>query len=215
MQPDFWHQRWQNDQIGFHRADIHPGLRAYWQKAAGTDKLPVLVPLCGKSLDLHWLARRGHGVTGIELSEKAVAEFFDEAELEPRRQPAGELTRWQAAGIEIFHGNFLAWHAEQPFEQFYDRAALIALPPEMRPEYLAHLRAQLADKARGLLITLEYDAAEMDGPPFPVHERELKQTPGFSFQRLARENVLASHADFAQRGLTALHECSYRVTAST
>jgi len=213
MQPDFWQERWHNDEIGFHRSDIHPALRAYWHRAAGDDKQPVLVPLCGKSLDLHWLARRGHAVTGIELSEKAVAEFFDEAELEPRRQPAGELTRWQAGNVEIFQGDFFAWQAEQAFELFYDRAALIAMPPDMRPKYLDHLRAQLDNAARGLLITLEYNPSQMDGPPFPVQETELKQTSGFGFKHLARENVLATHPGFAERGLTALHECTYRVAA--
>jgi len=213
MQPDFWHERWHNDEIGFHRRDIHPALRAYWQKSAGETKHPVLVPLCGKSRDLHWLARRGHPVTGIELSEKAIAGFFDEADLEPQKQPAGALTRWHAANFEIFEGDFFAWQAERPFQLVYDRAALIALPPDMRARYLAHLRAQLDNAALGLLITLEYNPSEMDGPPFPVHEKELKQTPGFKFQRLARENVLPTHADFAERGLTALHECAYRVTA--
>ncbi|MDT8321303.1 MAG: hypothetical protein RQ826_12330 [Xanthomonadales bacterium] len=88
MQPDFWHARWHNDEIGFHRSDIHPALRAYWRKAAVGADTPVLVPLCGKSLDLRWLAQRGHAVTGIELSEKAVPEFFYEADLEAQRKPA-------------------------------------------------------------------------------------------------------------------------------
>ncbi|MFU8877364.1 MAG: thiopurine S-methyltransferase [Wenzhouxiangellaceae bacterium] len=212
MEPNFWHERWDSDKIGFHRSNIHPALRAYWQKITSDAGSPVLVPLCGKSLDLRWLANRGHAVTGIELSEKAVREFFDEADLEAQRSPAGQLTRWHAGNNEIFEGDFFAWQAKQPFELFYDRAALIALPPEMRPKYLEHLRAQLADGAQGLLITLEYDSAQMDGPPFSVHEKELKQTPGFEFERLARENVLPTHGKFAERGLAALHECTYRVT---
>lgn len=212
MEPHFWHERWQNDEIGFHRPKVHPALRAYWGKAAGDRRAPVLVPLCGKSLDLRWLAERGHAVTGVELNGRAVAQFFDEAGLEPQRQPAAALTRWLAGAIEIFEGDFFAWHTDSPFELFYDRAALIALPPDMRRRYLEHLRGQLADDARGLLITFEYDPTEMDGPPFPVYESELRQFAGLRFELLAREDVLATHSNFAERGMSALHECTWLVT---
>jgi len=213
MQPGFWHQRWHNDQIGFHRPDVHPALATFWPHVAGDARSPVLVPLCGKSLDLHWLDRRGHAITGVELSEKAVRDFFDEAGLDPERELSGSLSRWRSGPIEIYAGDFFAWQAEQPFDLFYDRAALIALPPEMRPQYLQHLRAQLADDAQGLLITLEYDQQQMEGPPFAVHEPELQRAAGFEFQRLAREDALPAHPRFAERGLTALYECAYRITA--
>lgn len=92
----------------------------------------VLVPLCGKSLDLRWLAQRGHDVVGVELSGQAVSEFYREWGKQPTRKPVGELFRWQADGVALFEGDFFEFRTDRAFELFYDRAALVALPREMR-----------------------------------------------------------------------------------
>ncbi|MGB0513503.1 MAG: thiopurine S-methyltransferase [Wenzhouxiangellaceae bacterium] len=211
MDANFWHERWQRREIGFHRDSRHWGLPGHWSDVVGDDRSSVLVPLCGKSLDLRWLAARGHAVTGLELSGQAIAEFFQHAGITPDQEPSDHATRWSAGPYTLIEGDFFDWRAREPFRLLYDRAALVALPPSMRPRYLAHLHGQLAADARGLLITVEYDQNQMKGPPFAVPESELRDTPGFEFTLLERRDVLGQHAGFAERGLTALHEFAWRV----
>ncbi len=215
METDFWHDRWRQGRIGFHLDDVHPALKRYWDELAVDSKTPVLVPLCGKSVDMRWLYQRGHPVTGIELSPIAIEQFFDECNAEPRKSAAGQLTCWAAKdtdrNIEVLEGDFFAWQAEQRFELFHDRAALVALPQALRRQYLAHLRAQLASNARGLLITLDYDQHQMDGPPFSVPAAELAESELFDFEQLECRDVLAGHTRFVERGVTRLEECVWRV----
>lgn len=208
---DFWHERWNRGEIAFHQSDIHWALKRHWDEMSDGRTGRVLVPLCGKSHDLQWLAQQGHGVVGIELSPQAVSEFYREWGKEPTRTAAGRLNHWQADNVELFEGDFFEFNSGDAFELFYDRAALVALPRQLRPSYLDHLRSLLDDNARGLLVTFEYDQSEMDGPPFAVLEEELMGYPDLKFQLLERRDVLAEHARFSDRGLTALHECAWLV----
>lgn len=212
MEKHFWKQRWQRGEIGFHRTQVHRALASYWDDISASSCTSVLVPLCGKSLDLRWLAQRGHGVVGVELSAGAIEAFYREWDQPATRTEAGRLQHWRAHNVEIFEGDFFDFESDTPFDLLYDRAALVALPEDMRARYLGHLRSQLSADATGLLITLEYDQSKMDGPPFSVSEDELRRHPGFSFELLERRDELADHPRFAERGLTALHECAWRVS---
>lgn len=207
---DFWHERWQRGAIGFHRSDVHPLLKRYWSDVAGRSRDPVLVPLSGKSLDLHWLVERGHAVDGVEIDPIAVRSFFEEASLVPDVADCGRLDRWRAGPLTLWEGDFFDFRTERQFELFYDRAALIALPPEQRPGYLDHLAGQSAPGARGLLITLEYPQEIMDGPPYSVPQAELDASESFEFELLERIDALPDHPRFAERGLPRLYECAYR-----
>jgi len=209
--PDFWHQRWSRGEIGFHRDEVHPQLRRFWPEVSQGRRAPVLVPLAGKSLDLHWFSDRGHAVTGVELDPIAVRAFFDEAGLSPRIDERGPLARWHADAVTMFQGDFFGFRADPSFEFFYDRAALVALPGEVRPRYLEHLAGQLAAGAHGLLITLEYPQEQMEGPPFSVDPSELEHQRWFDVEPLFRDDALPAHPRFAERGLGDLHEAVYRL----
>jgi len=213
MENEFWHDRWRRGKIAFHRSDIHWALERHWTDISGNAASRVLVPLSGKSLDMRWLARAGHEVVGVELSGRAVREFYEEWGKQPSESRTGRLTRWQADGVVLLEGDFFDYRSDAPFELFYDRAALVALPPDMRPGYLDHLRSLLAPNAQGLLVTFEYDQSQMNGPPFSVPESELMEYPGFRFELLERVDALTDNPRFAERGLTALHECAWRPTA--
>lgn len=214
MESDFWHARWERREIGFHRSDIHWALERHWRAISPHGQGRVLVPLSGKSLDMRWLADRGHDVVGVELSEQAVREFYDEWGKVPTKTRSDSMRRWRADNVDLFEGDFFDFETDHPFELFYDRAALVALPREMRIGYLDHLHSLFADHASGLLVTFEYDQQCMDGPPFSVPASELGDYDGFRFELIERRDTLADHAAFAQRGLTALHECAWRVTRS-
>lgn len=170
MEHQFWHARWERDEIGFHERQVHAMLDRHWPIVAGTDSGAVLVPLCGKSLDMVWLAQQGHGVVGAELSEIAVRDFFAGEALTPTVSESGALRLFTAGDYRLWCGDFLALTAQHTgrLTLAYDRAALIALPPAMRRDYARSLLDLLAPGARILLITLQYDDAQMKGPPFNV-----------------------------------------------
>lgn len=212
MEPEFWQARWKRGEIGFHRGEVHWALKRHWDIVAGSQYEPVFVPLCGKSLDMRWLHQRGHPVYGCELSRRAVGAFFDEWGHEPDRHVQEGFEVWTAHGIELTIGDFFNLETVSGYPLFYDRASLVAMPREMRPDYLHKLRSLITDDARGLLVTFEYDQSQMDGPPFSVGRDELERFDGLDFELLEQRDVLDDHPNFAAKGLTTLRECAWRVS---
>lgn len=209
----FWHRRWARNEIGFHLNEVNPLLRRYWpglQLAAGTK---VLVPLCGKSLDLAWLVEQGFEVLGIELSEKAVEDFFAEQKLSARIEQQGAFKVYRCGSLEIRCGDFFALTAEDVAgcQGLYDRAALIALPAPMRQCYAEHLSAILGPGCTGLLIVLDYEQAQMEGPPFAVSEAELQASLGDAWEFSLLERASALDEKFLQRGLRRMEQNCYRL----
>lgn len=215
MDPEFWLERWRQQQIGFHRDSINPHIERHWPGLGAAPGCRVFVPLCGKSLDMLWLAGQGHRVVGIEISPIAVEAFFTENGLEPEIDTSGCIPRWRSGEIEILCGDFFDLLPEDLGEvgALYDRAALIALPPAMRPRYARHLARLVPPGARGLLITLEYPQGGMEGPPFSVPEDEVAGlfASEWHLERLAREDVLAQNPRFRERGLDRLDEVVWRL----
>lgn len=209
MEADFWHARWAAGEIGFHLAEVHPKCRRYWPSLGVSAADEVLVPLCGKSRDMVWLHEQGHCITGVELSRQALEAFVHENGLTLSSVEQG----YQGNGWRLVCGDWFHFQAgETRFSAFYDRAALIALPAAMRQRYVAHLLAQLAPGARGLLITLEYPQAQMDGPPFSVSAQQVHALfAGHTVKELARSDILSHEPRFRERGLTALEEVVWSI----
>ena len=216
MEPEFWQERWARNQIGFHLSEVNPYLQRHWPQLAVAEGSKVLVPLCGKSLDLVWLASHGLRVMGVELSEQAVEAFFSEQNLVPRITRRSAFTVYQADLIEVWCGDFFALDAEALVgcAALYDRAALIALPPLMRAQYAEHLSRLLASGCQGLLITLDYDQTQKAGPPFAVTDDEVKVLFGsdWTLRALQEQDVLEESWKFVQEGVTRLDERVYRLT---
>ncbi|WP_223483801.1 thiopurine S-methyltransferase [Pseudomonas sp. A-RE-19] len=217
MQPEFWHKRWASNQIGFHLPEVNPHLQRFWPALSLEEGTRVLVPLCGKSLDLLWLAHRGHEVLGIELSEKAVEDFFNEHQFDPDVSEQGPFKVYRAGSIELWCGDFFELTAGDVADcsALYDRAALIALPPAMRERYAAHLIRILPKDSLGLLITLDYDQTQMDGPPFAVLDDEVQRLFGdvWALKILEDQDVLGESWKFLDAGVTRLEERVYRVSS--
>jgi thiopurine S-methyltransferase len=176
MEPDFWHERWHNNQIGFHESDVNPGLVHYLPSLSLTKDSRVFVPLCGKTVDIGWLASEGFRVAGAELSELAVQQLFAELGIEPGVDKQGSLLHYHTPGIDIYAGDIFDLTPEVlgSVDAIYDRAALVALPEAMRRQYTAHLMA-LTNRASQLIITFDYDQQLMNGPPFCVTNDEVLQ----------------------------------------
>ena len=172
MQPEFWRERWAERQIGFHEGTPNNFLSRH--KATLTGR--VLVPLCGKSEDLAFLAAQGHEVVGIELVESAVTEFFTDHEIIPTITRTGDLAIYACGGITIICGDFFKVTRDLVgrIDSIYDRAAMIALPNDMRRQYVHHLRELTPHARRILLVTIEYPNDRGQRPPFAVLEPEVR-----------------------------------------
>jgi len=215
MQPGFWFDRWRENRIGFHRDTPLPLLTAHWPSLGLAAGSRVFVPLCGKSLDMVWLAEAGHRVLGIELVPAAIAQFFDERGLSPRVHTSAAGTHYVAGPWELVAGDAFAIPADLLADcaGIYDRGAMIALPPDMRGTYAHTTWRRLPAGCRGLLVTLEYPQAEKAGPPFSVDEAELRArlAPQWQVDLAERRDILASEPGFQAEGVTALSTATYRL----
>lgn len=216
MHHEFWHERWQARQIGFHQPAAHPFLVRWWPTLGLATGSRVYVPLCGKSLDMVWLAERGLRIVGSELSPIAIREFFTERGLVPSTTALGGFRRHLASPYELLEGDALALTDAElgPVHAAYDRAALVALPPEMRPAYAASLARLLPAGAGVLLIAFEYPQELKGGPPFSVEASEVRGLfePAFRLEQVERVDVIADNPKFAELGIPALHETAFRLT---
>jgi thiopurine S-methyltransferase len=170
MERDFWLNRWREGRIGFHEQGPNPHLVRWWPEVGGGAR-DVLVPLCGKSHDLHALVARGHRVTGVELSPIACEAVFAEHGLTPTREEGGAHVTWRAGDLTVLQGDF--FDVVGAFDAAWDRAATIALPPAVRGRYAAHLRSLVRPGGGVLLVTTDYPQAEREGPPFSVPPEEV------------------------------------------
>lgn len=179
----------------------------------------VFVPLCGKSVDLLWLRTQGHHPVGVELSPLAAEALFRENRLPaPQRSLRDGLQLYETDSLSLWCGDFFALRPVHlgSVRGAYDRAALIALPPEKRPAYAAHMKALLGNGASVLLVALEYEQGQMEGPPFSVAEDEVRALfePAFQVGLLERNSILEQETRFAEQGLTELHEAVYLLRPS-
>jgi len=218
MDTKFWIERWEKQQIGFHQKEINGYLKQYWDLARALHPdSQVFVPLSGKSRDMIWLREQGHEVLGIELSELAVKDFFAENGLDFELNEHPHFKPYSCENIELLHGDFFSLQKEDlsASHLVYDRAALVAFPPEMRKRYVEHLTAILPEDVSILLVTMEYPQHEMVGPPFSVPESEVIQLyqQHYNIETLASFDIHAENPRFRERGLSSLQEKIFHLTS--
>lgn len=179
MESAFWHKKWETNEIGFHENKANTFLVKYFKELALSSGSRIFLPLCGKSCDITWLSSKGYKVVGAELSQLAVEQFFKENNLEPTISKLGNLLLYRTQNIDIFVGDIFDISSELlgSVDAIYDRAALVALPEEMRKRYVKHLIKITKNKPQ-LLIAFDYDQKLMPGPPFAILENELHEHYG-------------------------------------
>ena len=192
MEASFWHNKWAANEIGFHESAPNPLLLQYVDALALAEASRLFLPLCGKSLDIHWLLSQGYRVAGAELSETAIRQLFEELGMQPSISTVGSLQLFSGKNIDIFVGDIFDLSAETlgPVDAVYDRAALVALPEETRPRYASHL-LEISGQAAQLLICFEYDQHLHVGPPFSISDAEVRQQYGdiYALSLLGRTDV--------------------------
>ncbi|MGB7390763.1 thiopurine S-methyltransferase [Marinomonas sp.] len=195
---EFWLDRWKSGRIGFHKEGVNPRLVGYWPDLPKGSH--VLVPLCGKSNDMIWLAEQGYQVTGVELSSLAVVQFLGDNDLVYSTHEEGDLKIHTVEGLSlrIVEGDFFTFK-ETGFDACYDRAAMVAMPSNRRAEYVSHALSLLAPSAFVLLISLRYDG-DKQGPPFSVTHEEINQMWGDKIQKIASEDLVQTNAQYKDQG---------------
>ncbi len=192
MDVSFWHQKWETNNIGFHQWEANPALVKHVGALGLASGNRVFVPLCGKTLDIAWLLGQGYAVAGADLSTLAIEQLFDELGVAPQITEAGPLKHYHARQIDIFVGNVFDLTSELlgSVDAIYDRAALVALPEDMRYRYTTHLQSITAN-APQLLLTFVYDQSVMPGPPFSISQGEVQchYTEAYVVKHLERKTV--------------------------
>jgi len=216
MKKEFWLERWERAEIGFHQDEVNPYLLKYWGEVKTAKGGEVFVPLCGKSLDMLWLREQGHDVLGVELSPIAVRDFFAESNLTLTHTSEGHFDQCKADGIRILCGDFFDLTREHLSRvgAVFDRASLVALPPEMRERYARHLAESLPAGTQVLLVTFDYPQEEMQGPPFAVSAEEVRALyeQCAEIRLLEQVDILDREPRFKARGVTRMQENIFLLT---
>lgn len=210
MQANFWHARWVNSQIGLRLGEINPYPMRHLSRLRLQAGERILAPLCGRTLDLAWLVAQGLEALGAGLSEKAVSNSFEEHDLHPEIDQSGSFRRYWVAGIALLQGDFFALQTEHLVQcrVSYNRAALTALPPEMRERYVRHPQAVLPARGPDLLATIDYPQTRMAGPSPAVPGREARgyRVGDWRTEELERGDVFGIDWKFLERGASWLNE---------
>ncbi|GAF62754.1 thiopurine S-methyltransferase [Psychrobacter sp. JCM 18903] len=189
MNAEFWHSRWQEKRIGFNQSAVNPLLMRCFEQLNVPAGSRVFVPLCGKSIDMAWLAAQGYDVVGVELVETAVQAFFAEQNISPTvhqhtDNPAIKYYQGQLSGqtITLWVADIFALLSEDigSVKAVYDKAALIALPENMRTKYSEHI-CKISGHAPQFIITLTYDQSKKAGPPFSISSEKIQQYYGDNY----------------------------------
>lgn len=207
MNPEFWQNRWQENRIGFNQSEVNPLLIKYWSALNVPTGSRVFVPLCGKSIDMVWLVSQGYDVVGVELVESAVQAFFVEQNTQPtvHQHAKHSAIKYYQGKLEENGRTITLWVADifaltsediGKIDAVYDKAALIALPADMRQKYSEQVRQLSVDKnnraATQLLLTLNYDQSKKDGPPFSISHEQVQQYYGSHYEITELASVPAS-----------------------
>ncbi len=214
MQQDFWLEKWQNNQTGFHKEFTHPLLKKFITKLNIAKGDSIFVPLCGKTLDMIWLHEQGYKVLAVELSQLAVEQFFAENNLPYTLQKTKHFNVYCYENISIYQGDFflLPQDVVKNCHAIYDRAALIALPDDMVVDYADKLHELFPSNCQSLLITLEFKKKTGPlGPPFSTSNAKVNRLFAKNTQcsQLYEEDIIAREARFAEQGCQYLIERVY------
>lgn len=219
MEKAFWHQRWEFNEIGFNQAQPNELLTQYFSMLNLKQGSRVFVPLCGKSIDMLWLANQGYEVVGVELSTIACDAFFKENKISVEVRQVGKFTVYQSERITLFAGDIFDLNKQLlgAIDAVFDRAALIALPHDLRQRYVAFTGSLLEPVTPIFLISGTYNQNEMVGPPFSVDENEVMALYGDHFNVKQIHNQLAGSipAHLRAKGLTKASVEVYYLTAIT
>ena len=213
-----WIQRWREGRTPFHQEQVNPWLLHYRHLLEPLAGCSVLVPLCGMSVDMGHLADAGALVTGVDVAEQPLRQFFRQRNLDPVQEFRAGTPVFRAGPFTLLAGDFLqeAERLAGPWNVIWDRAALIALPGHQRRPYADLLLRLLAPGGRILLVGLEYDDSLMDGPPYNVPAESIEELfkAAGSVEMLARKELDRDNLQQRIHDLTWVKETVFLITST-
>ncbi|XP_072008766.1 thiopurine S-methyltransferase [Engystomops pustulosus] len=183
-----WKQKWETRNIGFHENNIHPFLAEFLNEMlGGRTKLNIFFPLCGKAVDMKWLADMGHSIVGVDVSELGLKEFFSEHNIPYTEEavagiPGATVYKSSSGNISLYCCSIydISPSVIGKFDGIWDRGAMVAVNPGDRERYANVILSIMAKDCHYLLVTVEYDPKLHGGPPFFVPDSELENLLGAS-----------------------------------
>ncbi|XP_018415133.1 PREDICTED: thiopurine S-methyltransferase isoform X2 [Nanorana parkeri] len=215
-----WKEKWETRCIGFHEKDVHPLLTEFLNEMInGKEKLNIFFPLCGKAVDMKWLADMGHNIVGVDVAELGLKEFFEEqnvpyVEEEVPEIPGAKVFKSISGNISLYCCNLynISSSIIGRVDGIWDRGALVAVNPCDRERYTSCLLSLLNKDSRYLLVVLEYDPKLISGPPFYVPESDIEQLFGSTCKYKLLKKIYALTDRQKQWGLDYYYEKIYLVT---
>ncbi|XP_008297401.1 probable thiopurine S-methyltransferase [Stegastes partitus] len=218
-----WEERWHQDRTTFHQPHVHNLLENNIDKVlAGRSGVRFFFPLCGKAVDMKWLADRGHPVVGVEISEKAVRQFFEENNMTYTEEPVAAIPgakvfKNSEKNISLYQCDLYNFSrsVEGEFGAIWDRGSLVAINPRDREKYAALMMSLMATDCRYLLDTLLYNPTLYKGPPFFVPDEQVHDLFGSSCDVELLQSVDALTDRHRNWGLDFLTEKVHLITPKT
>ncbi|XP_012713789.2 probable thiopurine S-methyltransferase [Fundulus heteroclitus] len=181
MELSEWEERWQENKIGFHQLEVNRMLQVNYDSVVnGRSGVRFFFPLCGKAVDMKWLADLGHSVVGVEISEKAIKQFFQENNMTYSEEPVpslpgARLFQNSEKNISLYQSDLFSFSSSVAgqFGAIWDRGSLVAINPKDRERYAALIISLMAADCRYLLDTLLYNPSLYKGPPFFVPDEQV------------------------------------------
>ncbi|CAK8673561.1 unnamed protein product [Clavelina lepadiformis] len=204
LNEEYWKKIWENGQIhDFHHANVHEHLIKYKDHFLHQN-CRVFIPLCGKSVDLNYLAECGHEVVGCELSETAILQFFQEHSMtfKQSQYPKAPFEVFKAAdkNITIYKGDFLKLNSSVigKFDAVWDQGAFIAIHPSQRLKYTDIMKDLISLDGKYLLFSLQFDGVN-SATPYSVTEMDMEETFGRYFDVSTLETYQKTESAFLKR----------------
>ncbi|XP_013388873.1 probable thiopurine S-methyltransferase [Lingula anatina] len=172
---DGWIGAWERNSTRWHMPNVNCFLEEFLDVLlAGKKAAKILVPLCGKTIDMKWLADLGHTVIGVDGAEKAATEFFTEQNIAYKVEPCdaiqGTLCCSMDNKIRIYVGDFFKFNQdfEGQFDAIWDRASLVAIDESDRLQYVNILNSVLKPGCHCLIEAMDFIPSEKSGSPHAI-----------------------------------------------
>ena len=187
MTHEQWTQAWDKGTIGWHKDKVDAILQKYLKQLCGDkESISILVTLCGKSLDLPWLADQGHSVVGCELAELAGKQLFEENNIPFSVTAIDDFKVFSATDkkLKFYAGDFFKVSASLvgTFDVIWDHNAFGAVSPSDRSCYIELLSSLLLPGGKILLSNWEYDQSKRNIAPYSLNSEQIKEYFGAQFE---------------------------------
>jgi thiopurine S-methyltransferase len=196
-----------------HTDKVNSQLIEYLDELKLSSQNSIFVPLCGKSLDMNYLIQKNYKVIGVEISELAIQQFFEENNLSYTISKEEKFELYEGDKIKIYCGDFFDLQSNHlnHVKAVYDRASLIALDDELRQKYVKHLSDIISLDVRILLLILNYPQHQRSGPPFAVSKLEVDKLfkGSFDFQELYCVDDIENEPMFQNLGVDFVEKAVY------